>query len=147
MQRTDLLLGVLLGVALVGVAIGAASAIDKLQGPEITDVTVERLNDTHAAVAWTTENPTYGRVHTLVSRHCPPGWGSGVNTVEDSAFKRAHVVVAPIYDVNKSRMNLSNVRGHGALKQYEVKVAAWDREETTADFQTIVKRNLSQACG
>jgi hypothetical protein len=146
MQRTSILLGILIGVGAVVGVVGASSVVDSLQGPEITDVTVDRLNDTHAAVAWSTEQPTRGYVDTLVSQHCPPGWGTGVNTINDSSFTRTHLVIAPIYELNTSQVNLSKVRGNGSLKQYEVQVSVWNEEETTADYRTIVKRNLSQAC-
>lgn len=146
MNKLNFVLGILLGIVVVIGGIGASSAVDTLLGPTITDVTVERLNDTHAAIAWTTENPTHGYVDTYVSQHCGSGWWDGVNSINDSEFTRTHLVVAPIYGLNTSQVNQSRVRGNGSLKKYQVEVSAWDKKESTADYRTIVERNISQAC-
>jgi hypothetical protein len=125
--------------------VGASVTVDKLQGPGTPDVSVERINATHAAVAWTTEKPTNGHLTIYVSRECGRGWGTSIMSINDSSFTPTHLVVAPIYDLNKSQVNLSNVPGNGSLKQYQVDVSVF--RDSSGAGKTILKRNLTQACG
>jgi hypothetical protein len=70
MEKPSLVAGILLGVVVVVGFIGASTAYDKLVGPGNLDVTVERINATHAAVSWTTDKPTYGYLRASVSYQC-----------------------------------------------------------------------------
>lgn len=146
MQRMSVALGVIIGVVVVGGIVGAGTAIDSLQGIGTPNVTVERINSTHAAITWTTEKPTHGYLKASVARQCGPAWGErkAVNKINDSSLSRTHLIVAPIYNVNKSQINLTNVPGNGPLRWYQVSaVTVGDGEEVGTP---IVKRNLSQAC-
>jgi hypothetical protein len=145
MQRTSIVVGVVIGVVVVVGIVGTSSAVDKLNGPGTPEVSVERINDTHAAVAWTTKKPTQGHLRMYVSRECGPGWGKSITSINDSSFTRTHLVVAPIYDLNKSQVNLSRVPGNGSLKQYQVEVSVF--RDSSGASKTILKRNLTQACG
>ena len=144
MDKRSLIAGVVLtGVVVAGV-VGASSVVDSLQGPEITDVTVERLNSTHAAVAWATKKPTYGYISTYVHRHCGPGYA--INTINDSTFTRTHLVIAPIYNLDRSRVNQSSVPGNKSLWKYEMSVSAWGEprpEGASAGIEYILTRNIS----
>lgn len=146
MQRASVGLGILIGAVVVGGIVGAGTAIDSLQGVGTPNTTVERINSTHAAITWTTEKPTHGYLKTSAARQCGPAWGQRktVNKINDSSLTRTHLIVAPIYDLNKSQVNLTNIPGNGSLKSYQV--AAVTVGETEEVGTSIVKRNLSQTC-
>lgn len=55
MEIKTIVVGVVLGMVIVAGPIGALAAIDELNGPDAPDASVERINDTHAAVSWTTD--------------------------------------------------------------------------------------------
>lgn len=125
---------------------GALTTVDKLNGVGNPNTTVERINNTHAAVTWTTEKPTHGVLKMSVSRQCGSAWGQRetFNKINDSSVTRTHLIIAPIYDLNKSQVNLTSVPGNGSLKSYQVAtVTVGDMERVGTD---IVKRNLSQSC-
>jgi hypothetical protein len=130
----------------VVVTTGTTAILNSLLGIGTFDVTVERINSTHAAISWTTEQPTHGYIKTYVSHQCGPAWGNRttVNIINDSSVTRTHLIVAPIYDVNAS-VNLTDVPGNGPVKWYRVEaVSAGDVERIG---MSLVNRNLSQACG
>jgi membrane-bound metal-dependent hydrolase YbcI (DUF457 family) len=140
------------GVLLVGIGIGVLvtvgvpATIHAFQGIGAAEVTVERLNSTHAVVTWTTEEPTYGLLKTSVSRHCEPTWGNKtpIKRLNDSSFSRTHLIIAPIYDLNESYVARTNVSETGPIKWYQVAaVMVGDNEHISVP---IVSRNLSQAC-
>lgn len=144
MEIRSLIVGIVIAGVVVAGAVGATSVWDSLQGPVITDVSVERLNDTHAAVAWATEKPTYGYISTDVHRHCGSGWG--INMINDSSFTQTHLVIAPIYELNRSRVNQSSVPGNKSLWMYHVTVSAWREprpEGASAGIKRILTRNIS----
>ena len=153
MERKSVILGVLITILLgVGLA-GAATAVDKLNGPGALEVTVERINDTHAAVSWTTDEPTHGTLYTLTQHRCNGSW-VGINSVNDSTFSRTHLVIAPIYDLNKSRINQTrmNLSEENPFKQsmrkpptrWKVTVDAF--KDGSGASKEIIQRNLSQTC-
>lgn len=100
--KVSLAVGIVIGV-IVGVvaAAGAASTINAVSGIGSPEVTVERINETHAAVTWTTDKPTSGYLRTDVSHHCGPAWGRRIpaKRFNDSSVTRTHIVIAPIYDL------------------------------------------------
>ena len=153
MEKRSVVLGVLITI-LVGAGLaGAATAVDKLVGPDTPEVHVERINDTHAAVSWTTDRPTHGTLSTLTQHQCNGSW-IGINTVNDSSVSRSHLVIAPIYDLNRSRMNQtqailpknSYTRQYmeAPPKRYQVTVGV-DGDGSGASKE-ILTRNLSQTC-
>lgn len=144
MDNRSLIVGVVIAGVVVAGVVGASSVVDSIQGPEITDVSVERLNSTHAAVAWATEKPTYGYITTYVHRHC--GSGYAISTINDSTFGRVHTVIAPIYKLNRSLVNRSSVPGNKSLWKYEVSISAWREprpEGASAGIEYILTRNIS----
>lgn len=147
MERISILLGIIIGVIVVsGGIIGAEAVTDELRGVGTPNVTVERINSTHAAITWTTKNPTHGYLKTSVARQCGPAWGKRktINKINDSSFSRTHLIVASIYNLDKSEVNMGRIPGNGSLKWYQVEaVTATDTERVPT---AIVKRNLSQAC-
>lgn len=152
MQRTSVVVGIILGVVVVVGLIGASAAYDKLSGPSMLDVTVERINSTHAAVAWTTAEPTHGYITTSVQYRCNASW-LGINTVNDSSFTRTHLLVVPIYELNRSQMNetLATIPEDVAEqyqgmspRRYEVTVVAL--RDGSGARKTIHSQTLGQAC-
>jgi hypothetical protein len=144
MDRTSVILGVIIGLLVVVVPMGASTAFDRLIAPGTPEVTVERINSTHAAVAWTTERPTQGYLRTRVSRECGRGWGKTIKTINDSSFTRTHLVIASIYDLNTSQVALASVPGNGSLAQYSVVVFVM--RDASGAGKVIMTRNLSQTC-
>lgn len=143
----NLVAGVFIGIVIaMAIVVGATATIDAVQGIDTPDVTVERINSTHAAVTWTTEKPTYGVLKTAVARQCGPAWGKReiINKINDSSLSRTHLIVASIYDLDKSQVNLASVPGNGPLRWYQVSaISVGDRERP---YTPIVQRNLTQAC-
>lgn len=138
-----LLVGIGIGVL---VAVGVPATIHTFQGIGAAEVTVERINSTHAAVTWTTAEPTYGLLKTSVSRQCGPAWGSRtpIKILNDSSFTRTHLIIAPIYGLNESHVARTSVSGTGPIKWYQVTaVMVGDGEHIGVP---IVSRNLSQMC-
>lgn len=119
LRKRMVITSLVLGGVVVGVLVttGATALLNELLGISTFDVTVERLNSTHAAISWTTEQPTHGYIKTYVSHQCGPAWGNRttVNIINDSSLTRTHLIVAPIYDVNAS-VNLTDIPGKGPLK-------------------------------
>lgn len=146
--KTSIALGIVIGIV-VGVvaAAGAVSTINAVQGIDSPDVTVERINDTHAAVTWTTEKPTRGYLKTSVSSQCGPAWESRtpVAKISDPSMTETHLVTAPIYNLNESQLNLPNVLGNESVKWYRVEAVAVGETETVGT--SVVSRNLSRTCG
>lgn len=153
MEKRSLILGmVIVGLVVTGVA-GASMAIDKIDGPDALAVTVERINDTYAAVSWTTDEPTYGTLYTYTQHRCNGSW-IAINSVNDSSFSRSHLVIAPIYDLNESQINQTrrNLPREASLKQYtkrpptrwKVGVSAY--KNGTGAGKTLIKHTLSQTC-
>lgn len=144
--KTTLVVGIVVGVVAGAVgAAGTAALIDTVSGISSPDVTFERVNDTHAAVTWTTEKPTRGYLITSVSHQCGPAWGNRttVNRINDSSVTRTHLVIAPIYDL-QSQANRTNVSGETSLKWYQVTAMAVGDSETIGT--SVVSRNLSGSC-
>ena len=137
MQRGRVVLGLLVAVGLIAGVAGVSHAIDALQGPEITDTTVKRINDTHAAIAWETDEPTYGYLETHHTTGCAQ-WGEKVNTINDSAFSREHLVIAPIYGLNRSAANRPDGVTNRSLEQYTVQIRAGELSGSDPDYETIV---------
>lgn len=147
MKKTTVMAGIVLGVVLgVVVAAGASATIDSVQGIDTPDVTVERINSTHAAVTWTTEKPTHGYLTISVSRQCGPAWGqrTQINKINDSSLTRTHLITAPIYELHTTNVNLAAVPGNGPLKWYHVEAVTAGEGERVGT--PIVSRNLSQTC-
>lgn len=146
MQKISLVLGVVIGIVVGMLAIiGVTSILNELLGISTFDVTIERINSTHAAVSWTTEQPTHGYIKTYVSHQCGPAFGKRVtiNIINDSSFTRTHLIVAPIYDM-KANINVTDIPGTGSLKSYRVEaVSAGEIEKVGV---SILHRNLSQMC-
>ncbi|WP_185715515.1 hypothetical protein [Halocatena pleomorpha] len=144
--KTSVAVGVVIGVVVgaAGIA-GTAATIDMVSGIGSPDVTVERVNDTHAAVTWTTEKPTRGHLTTSVSHQCGPAWGNltTVNRINDSSVTRSHLVIAPIYDL-QSQANLTNVSGETSPKWYQVTAIAVRDSEMVGT--SVVSQNLSETC-
>lgn len=143
MERKSIIIGLIIGVVVVVAPMGAVASIDKLAGVGTPEVTTERINDTHAAITWSTEKPAHAYVTTSVSRQCGPG-GTTINSINVSSIDRTHLIIAPIYDLNRARVNQSRVPGNGSLKWYEVNVLVM--RNGSGASETIIKRNLSQAC-
>jgi membrane-bound metal-dependent hydrolase YbcI (DUF457 family) len=143
----NLMSGIVIGIVVaMVVVVGASMTIDAIQGVGTPDVTVERINSTHAAVTWTTEKPTYGILTISVARQCGPAWGrrERINKINDSSLSRTHLIVESIYDLNESQVNLASVPGNGPLRWYQVSAISVGNRERP--YTTIVQRNLSQAC-
>lgn len=153
MDRRSVLVGmVIAGVVIAGIA-GVGTAIDKLNGPGTPEVTVERINDTHAAVSWTTETPANGTLYTFIQPRCNESWLS-VARVNGSTLSRTHLVVAPIYtlnrsDVNQTFANLSNdssftqYRGTQPVR-YKVNAEVW--KDGSVAGKTIYTKNITDNC-
>lgn len=152
MKTKNMVIGVVIGVLLIVGPLGAQAGVDKLNGPDTPEVSIERLNSTHAAVAWTAEEPADGRLVTYVQPACDSSWVA-VNAVNDSSEQRMHHVAAPIYDLNETETNrtLSNLSGEYEF-EYEgeqpkrFKVVASVQNGGSGARQTIVHRNLSHSC-
>lgn len=135
--------GAIIGIAVVVGPMGALATVDKLNGVDTPDVTVERINNTHAAVTWLTEKPTHAYVTTSVSRQCGPG-GTTIDTINVSSLKRTHHIISPIHDSNKSQVNQTDIPGNRSPKYHEVGMLVMrNRSGATT---SIMKRNLSQSC-
>ena len=144
--KVSITLGIVIGIIMgVAAAAGAASTINAVSGIGSPDVTVERINETHAAVSWTTDKPTSGYLKTEVSHQCGPAWGNRISTkrFNDTSVTRTHLVVAPIYDL-QSQVNQTTIGGETPLKWYQVKAVSVGEEEVVGT--TVVSRNLSQTC-
>jgi hypothetical protein len=153
MEKRSLILGmVIVGVVVAGVS-GASMVVDKLNGADSLAVTVERINDTYAAVSWTTDEPTYGTLYTSTQHRCN-GSFIAINSVNNSSFSRSHLVIAPIYELNESYINQTrrSLQDENPFKQsmkkpptgWKVAVEAYKNGSGTG--KTIIKRTLSQAC-
>lgn len=152
MERKSVVVGILIAGLVVAGFAGATTAIDRLNGPGSLEVGVERINDTHAAVSWTTEKPANGILTTYVQFRCSGSW-TAVNSINDSSFSRSHLVVAPIYDLNKSQVKatLADIPENVAKKYRGVppkqyKVTAEVYEDGSGASKEIIQRNLSQTC-
>lgn len=144
--KVTLVLGVVVGmVAGIVLAAGAASTINAVSGIGSPDVTVESVNDTHAAVTWTTEKPTSGYLRISIADQCGPVWvnSTQVNRINDSSVTRTHLVTAPIYDL-QSQMNQTNILSEEIVKWYQVEAVAVRNGEVVGT--PVMNRNLSQAC-
>jgi hypothetical protein len=147
MGNQNIIIEVLLGIVVVVGFLGASTAYDKLVGPGNLDVTVERINATHAAVSWTTDEPTYGYLRASVSYQCGTGGERIItNKINDSSFSRMHLVVAPIYTLNESRGNLAKGPGNESLKWYKVAVWGLGEERSDGYRKVIHNQTLSQTC-
>jgi hypothetical protein len=152
MEKRSIILGMIIAVVVVAGLTGASTAIDKLNGPDTLEVAVERINDTHAAVSWTTEKPANGTLYTYTQHRCNGSW-IAVNSVDDT-FSRSHLVVAPIYELNRSRINQTrmNLSEENPLKQYmrrpptRWKVGVSVQKDGSGAGKEIIQRNLSQTC-
>lgn len=153
MEKRSLILGmVIVGIVVAGVT-GASMAIDKVDGPDALAVTVERINETHAAVSWTTDEPTYGTLYTYTQHRCNGSW-IAINSVNDSSFSRSHLVIAPVYELNESRIEQTrmNLLKENPFKQsmkrpptrWKVGVAAY--KNGSGAGKTLIKHTLSQTC-
>jgi hypothetical protein len=146
--KPSIAVGIVIGIVVgMVVAAGAAATIDAVLGIGSPDVTVERINDTHAAVTWTTEQPTRGYLEISVSSQCGPAWGSRttIGTISDPSVAETHLVTAPIYNLSESQLNPPNVPDNGSVGWYRVEaVAVGESEIVTAP---VVSRNLSRTCG
>lgn len=152
MQRKSLIVGIIVGVVVVAGLIGASEAYGTLSGPSTLEVTTERINTTHAAIGWTGGKPTNGHVKTSVQYRCNGSWMT-INTINDSSFSREHLVVAPIYELNKSQMKatLANIPENVAKKYRGVppkryKVIVDVVRDGSEARKTIHKRTLGQVC-
>ncbi len=152
MEIKTIVVGVVLGMVIVAGPIGTLAAIDELNGPDAPDASVERVNDTHAAVSWTTEEPGYGHLETYVQPECNSSW-IGVDTINDSSFDRMHHVVAPIYELNETTTNrtLTNLsEDHdfeydgGSPKRFKVVASVYT--DGSGASETVLQRNLSGTC-
>jgi membrane-bound metal-dependent hydrolase YbcI (DUF457 family) len=143
----NLVAGIIIGIVLGAIVVtGVPVTINAVQGVGTPDVTVERINSTHAAVTWTTEEPTHGYLTIAVSRQCGPAWGerTRIKTIKDSSLSRTHLIIAPMYGPNSSQVDLMTVSGNGPLKWYQVSaVTVGDSERVPTP---IVSRNLSRTC-
>ena len=83
MERRSVILGVLITI-LVGAGLaGAATVVDKLNGLDSLEVTVEQINDTHTAISWTVDRPTTGTLSTYIQHQCNRSWVA-INAINDS---------------------------------------------------------------
>jgi hypothetical protein len=154
METRSVVLGVVLAVVVGAGFAGAATAFDTLVGPDPPEVSVERINESHAAVSWTTDRPTRGTLSTLTQHRCNGSW-VGVNTINDSSRSRTHLVIAPIYELNRSHVNrtrasladdsYSKQYMQTPPKRYEVTVAV--HGDGSAASKTIYRRTLARTCG
>lgn len=152
MQTKSVIVGVTIGVVLVVGPLGAMAAVDELNGPDTPVVSVERLNSTHGAVAWTTEEPGYGHLTTYVQPECDSSW-IAVNHVNDSSLNRSHHVVASIYELNETKANrtLSDLSEEHEI-DYDgdpperFKVVAAVQKDGSGASQTVVQRDLGGNC-
>lgn len=144
---------VIVGIAIAGIVVagfvGVTTAIDKLNGIDTSDVTVERINETHAVVSWTTEEkPTRGSIRIAASREvngkCGRAWGETFKIFKDSSKSRTHLMIVPLYDIDLPHSNYTAVPGNGSLKWYEVRAVSMSDGETV--FNDFQRHNLSQAC-
>lgn len=153
MEKRSIIFGMVVAVVVVAGLSGVSMAIDEVNGPDSLAVTVERLNETHAAVSWTTDEPTYGTLNTYTQHRCNGSW-IAINSVDDSSFSRSHLVIAPIYELNNSRITRTrmNLLEESPLKKYmkrpptrwKVGVSAY--KNGSGAGKEIVQRTLGQAC-
>lgn len=151
MGKRSLILGmVIVGVVVAG-ATGASMAVDKVDGPNALTVSVERINNTHAAVSWTTDEATHGTLYTSTQHQCNGSW-IAINSINASSFSRSHLVIAPIYELNRSRIELTRMKQENSFKQYMKRppvrwhVGVEASKNGTAASKIIIQRNLSQTC-
>lgn len=157
MKRSRVIVGLVLVILVVGGLTGAALAFDdlsRLATQHRTEVTVERINETHAAVAWTTEFPTYGYLNTSIQARCGGAWLQ-IKSINDSSHSRRHRVVAPIYDLNRSRIQPTVASGvDGPWKQqpwhspvqYKVTVNTYEDRDPSETPKTFFTGTISQSC-
>jgi hypothetical protein len=153
MKRKSLVVGIVIGIVVVVGGIGAATAFDRLVAPGTPEVTVERINDTHAAVIWTTDVPTHGHLSTSIQAQCDGSWLT-INSINDSSLSRTHHVIAPIYELNRSRIQptLARFSENSSLHKYswespvryEVSVSVY--RDGSGAGKTIYSRTLNQSC-
>lgn len=136
--------GILIAVTVVIAGAGTLTAMETLQGTAPPDVTTERINDTHAAVSWTTDEPTRGYIRVVASTNCDSAWGTVVTEINDSSVTRTHLIVAPVYDLHASQGPLSTTGNDGSYKWYAVKAVTGGETEEVGT--TITRRSLSPAC-
>ena len=154
MEMRSVVVGIVVAVVVGAGLTGAVTAFDKLVGPDPPEVNVERINESYAAVSWTTDRPTQGTLSTFTQHRCDGSW-VGVNTINDSSRSRTHLVVAPIYELNRSHVNrtraslpndsYSKQYMQATPKRYEVTVAV--NGDGSAASKTVLERNLSRTCG
>ncbi|WP_435077047.1 hypothetical protein [Halococcus sp. AFM35] len=154
METRSVVIGIVVAVVVGAGVAGVATAFDRLVGPDPPEVSVERINESHAAVSWTTDRPTRGTLSTLTQHRCNGSW-VGVNTINDSSRSRTHLVVAPIYELNRSHVNRTRASlpndsyakqyMQAPPKRYEVTVTV--HGDGSAASKTVFKRTLSRACG
>lgn len=151
MDLKSVIVGVILGVVLVAGPLGAMAAIDESNSVDTPDLTVERLNNTHASVAWATEEPARGHLETFVQPECGSSW-IGVNDI-NASFGRIHTVVAPIYKLNRTQTNrtLTNLSDEDWFeydgeppKRFKVVAAVY--KGGSGASKTVLTRNLSSSC-
>lgn len=141
---------VIVGIVVAGLT-GASMAVDRVDGPNTLTVSVERINNTYAAVSWTTDEPTYGTLYTSTQHQCNGSW-IAINSVDDSSFSRTHLVIAPIYELNRSRIELTRMKQESSFKQYMKRppvrwhVVVEASKNGTGAQKTIIQRNLTQTC-
>lgn len=156
MERVRVIVGLVIVILVIGGLIGAAFAIDAridIEPDRTAGVTVERINETHAAVAWTTEDPTYGDLHTAIRAQCNSGVWLEIKSINDSSFSRRHLVVAPIYELNRSRIQptVANIT-YGPWKQQpwrspvQYKVAVNTYHDRSEGSNPLFIRNIGQGC-
>ncbi|MFH5802136.1 DUF4184 family protein [Haladaptatus sp. CMAA 1911] len=143
--KVSVTVGIVIGVT-VGVvaAAGAVSTINAVSGIRSPEVTVERINESHAAVSWTTDKPTTGHLRIDVSHHCGPAWGQRIpaKRFNDSSVGKTHLVIAPIYDLPS---DVNRTIGAGKpVKWYQVEAVSVGEREVVGT--TVINRNLSQTC-
>lgn len=128
--------GFVIALVFVAGAIGAVMAYDELTGPTVTDVSLTRINDSHAAVAWTSEQPTNGTIEVSVR---PETGGGTIDTVAtDSERTRTHLVVVPIYDWNRSKVQQMGLDSGGTIRAFDLRVRVTD-DGSDPYYESIVK--------
>lgn len=153
MNRKSFVAGIVIGAIVVLGGVGASAAYERLVAPGTPEVTVERINDTHAAIAWSTETPTYGILRTSIQAQCNGLWLT-INAINDSSLSRIHHVIAPIYELNTSRIQptLAKFPENSSLHTYQwespvrYKVSADVYRDGSGAGKTIHNRTLNQSC-
>ncbi|WP_330630603.1 hypothetical protein [Halocatena halophila] len=136
MERRSVLVGSFIAIGIVAVLWLGTTGIDALSGVSEPEVTTERINETHAAIAWTNDQPTTGEVQIVTSTECDSDAGDVLKRFPVTTNQRTHVAVVPVYAVPQT--------DSADLKWFSTQLKVDGGGD--AIFKEVHRESLSEAC-